>query len=102
MPITPIKWKKLVSNKYFLAFVVFLIIVFFLDDNNLLERFKLSNEKQDLNEQIDFYNSGIKDNNRKMEELKTNSKNLEKFAREEYFMKKDNEDVYIIVEEDER
>jgi cell division protein FtsB len=97
-----IKWKKIIGNKFFIAIIIFLVIIFFLDDNNLLERFKLSDEKRELNEQIEFYDSEIKDNNRKLEELKTDSENLEKFAREEYFMKKDNEDVYIIVEEEEK
>jgi cell division protein FtsB len=95
-----IKWKKIVSNKYFIAIIVFIIIVLFLDDNNLIERFQLSDKKAELYEQIEFYDSEIKENNRKFEELKTNSENLEKFAREEYFMKKDNEDVYIIVKEE--
>ena len=34
-----------------------------------------------------------------MNELKTNPDNLEKFAREKYLMKKDNEDIFVIVEE---
>lgn len=95
-----IHWGKIIRNKYLLAFIIFLLIVLFFNDNNLLERFSLSDKKQDLNSQIDFYEQEIDESNRKLEELKTNSENLEKFAREEYFMKKDNEDVYIIVEEE--
>ncbi len=91
---------KIIRNKYLIAFIIFLLIVLFFNDNNLLERFTLSDKKQDLNSQIDFYEQEIDESNRKLEELKTNSENLEKFAREEYFMKKDNEDIYIIVEEE--
>ncbi len=92
---------KILSNKYVIAIVVFLVIVLFVDDNSLLERFGLMDERSELNEQIEFYENAIQENNRKFEELKTNSDNLEKFAREEYFMKKDSEDVYIIVEKTE-
>ena len=92
-------WRKILKNKYLIAIVLFLLIVLFIDDNNLVERLNLFGEKKDLNHQVEFYEQKIEDSNRKLEELKTNSENLEKFAREEYFMKKENEDIYIIVEE---
>lgn len=94
-------WKKIFKNKYLIAIVIFIIIVLFLDDNNLIERLNLSNEKSDLNTQIEFYENEIHESNRKLEELKTSPENLEKFAREEYFMKKEKEEVYIIVEDQE-
>ena len=95
-------WRKILKNKYLIAIVLFLLIVLFIDDNNLIERLNLFSEKKDLNHQVEFYEQKIEDSNRKLEELKTNSENLEKFAREEYFMKKENEDIYIIVEEDKK
>ena len=94
------QWSKIFRNKYLLAIVVFILIILFFDDNNLIERFKLLDETQELESQIEFYEKEIEESNRKFEELKTDSNNLEKFAREEFFMKKDNEDVYIIVEND--
>lgn len=48
----------------------------------------------------EYYMQRIEEDSRKLNELKTSDENLEKFAREEYFMKKDNEDIYIIVDED--
>lgn len=48
----------------------------------------------------EYYMERIEEDSRKLNELKTSDENLEKFAREEYFMKKDNEDIYIIVDED--
>jgi len=93
-------WSKILKNKYLLAFIIFLLIILFFDSNNLIERFNLFDEQKDLNSQVEFYEKEIKESNRKLEELKTSSENLEKFAREEYFMKKDHEDVYIIIEED--
>ena len=96
-----IKWKNIYKNKYLIALVLFILIILFFDDNNLIERFSLLNDKQELESQIDFYDKEIQESNRKYKELTKDSKLLEKFAREEYFMKKDKEDIYIIVEEDE-
>ncbi len=93
-----IQWNKAYRNKYLIASVIFVLIVTFFDDNNLIERFKLIEESNSLKSQIEFYENEIGESNRKYKELETNSKNLEKFAREEFFMKKDNEEVYIIVD----
>lgn len=95
-----IKWNKIYKNKYLLAIIVFILIVLFFDDNNLLERFDLLDDKAEIKAQIESYDVGIKESNRKYQELKTDSKNLEKFAREEFFMKKKDEDIYIIVEKE--
>ncbi len=53
-----------------------------------------------LEKDRDYYKERIEEDRRKLNELKTSNDNLEKFAREQYFMKKDNEDIYIIVNED--
>ncbi len=90
--------KKIVSNKYFIAGFIFLIIVVLIDSNNLLKRFSLLKEKSEVEQQIQQYDEKIEDNNRKLKELQTSKENLEKFAREEYYMKKPNEDVYLIEE----
>ena len=93
-----IEAKNIYKNEYLIAAVIFLLIILFFDDNNLIKRFALSNEKQNLKSQIDFYENEINESNRKYLELKNDEKHLEKFAREEYFMKKNDEDIYIIVE----
>jgi len=95
-----IEWRKTYKNKYILAIILFILIILFFDDNNLIERFRLIDEAKELESQIEFYEKEIDESNRKLEELKTDSHNLEKFAREEFFMKKDNEDIYIIVEKE--
>jgi hypothetical protein len=45
------------------------------------------------------YRDQISENKRELEELETNKKTLEKFAREKYLMKRDNEDIYVVIEE---
>ena len=69
------------------------------DSNNFIELAKLRSEISDLKEKRDYYKSEIIVVRKTEKELFSNKRNLEKFAREKYLMKKDNEDLYIIVEE---
>jgi cell division protein FtsB len=66
---------------------------------NLVERMQNRKELNQLKEDKVYYKEQIKENAARLNELKTNNDNLEKFAREQYLMKKDNEDVFVIVEE---
>ena len=87
------------KNKYVITSAIFIIWIVFFDMNSLIERRKLIKTlKATINEK-EFYKIRIKADSRRLEELRTNIDNLEKFAREEYLMKKDNEDIFIIVEE---
>lgn len=86
-------------NKYILASVLFIIWVGFFDQNNLFERFQNLQELKKLNADKEYYQKKIAEDSERLNELKTNKENLEKFAREQYLMKKDNEDVFIIVDE---
>lgn len=47
-----------------------------------------------------YYEKKIIEDSQRLKELKTNKENLEKFAREQYLMKRDNEDVFVIVDKD--
>ncbi len=89
-----------VNKKYLIATIIFLVFVLVLDSDNLLKRFSLLSEKQELEGQIKAYDEKIIENNRKLKELRTSKENLEKFAREEYYMKNSNEDVYLIEEQE--
>ena len=87
------------KNKYVLTFLIFLVWLIFFDQNNLVDRVRQMNRQEELQEEKEFYLQKIKKDSVKLHQLKTNEENLEEFAREEYYMKKDNEDIYIIVEE---
>ena len=87
------------KNKYSLTFLIFLVWIIFFDQNNLVDRVRQMNRQEELQQEKQFYLQKIKKDSVKLHQLKTNEENLEEFAREEYFMKKDNEDIYIIVEE---
>ena len=80
--------------------IVFLWVAFF-DSHNLVKRSKLKGKIEDLEEKRNFYETEIQKDSIALHELTTNPKTQEKFAREKYFMKKDNEDVIVIIEEDE-
>ncbi len=88
-----------VFNKYFLTSLVFLVYLFFFDANNLLTQIKLSMELNKLEKTREFYLEEIEKDMRDTESLMTNQRNLEKFAREKYYMKRPNEDIYVIVRE---
>jgi cell division protein DivIC len=84
-------------NKYFLTLTIFVIWILLLDTNNLIERFNQISEVRKLNKDKEYYLKKIEEDRRKLNELKTDNHNLEKFAREQYLMKKKDEDLYIIL-----
>ncbi len=87
------------KNKYLLASLFFIIWLVFFDQNNLIDRIALYKKYKQMQESKDYYTQKIKEDKRKLIELQTDRDNLEKFAREQYYMKRDNEDVFIVVDE---
>lgn len=92
-------WHRYVQNKYTITLVAFVVWICFLDGNNLVRSEGIRRENAKLREEIEYYNRSIEQNIRDLDELRTNTEALEKYAREHYFMKNDNEDIFIIVEE---
>lgn len=90
---------KKIFNKYLVVLAVFVVWVVFFDDNNLMKHRQNLAELTQLESQVDFYKHKIEADKRKLHELQTNDENLEKFAREQFLMKKADEDVFVIVEE---
>ena len=84
-------------NKYILTIIIFIVWVFLLDSNNLVSRYKEMRELHKLKIDMEYYIKRIEEDKRKLHELKTDNHNLEKFAREQYRMKKPDEDLYIIL-----
>lgn len=101
MQIDKNKILKIFKNKYFLALVFFLFWLSFFDRNNLLDRVVNINKLKKLEQDKEYFLEQKRADSIRVNELNTNNDNLEKFAREQYLMKKDNEDIFIIVEEDE-
>lgn len=92
-------WDKVlpwIKNKYILTLIVFLLWLLIFDRSNWFDMVgeiakirKLENEKE-------YYHLKIESDSKKLKELKTNDENLEKFAREQYLMKKPDEDIFIV------
>lgn len=76
-----------------------MIWVLFFDQNNMLDRKKYVNEYKQLLKDKAYYLQKIEEDKKRLEELQTNNENLEKFAREQYLMKRDDEEIFIIREE---
>jgi cell division protein DivIC len=86
-------------NKFYIASALFILWVSFFDDDNLVERFQNLREISQLKKDKEYYIQKISEDSERLKELKTNNENLEKYAREQFLMKKDNEDIFVIVEE---
>jgi len=87
-------------NKYLLTVTVFVIWLVFFDKNDLISQRHLQRMINDMNAKKEHYQKEIKVVKRETKALHTDKDALEKFAREQYHMKKDNEDIFVIVEEE--
>jgi cell division protein FtsB len=86
---------KLITNKYVVILLVFILWMLFFDTNSYLTHNRFNKEIEDLESTITFYKSKIKEDKNTIEKLQDSLK-LERFARETYLMKKKNEDIYLI------
>lgn len=95
--ITGLPWW--VKNIYFVTSVFFIVWMLFFDRNNSFATYQINKQLSNLQEQKIYYETEITKVNVLKEELFSNDEKKEKFAREKYFMKKSNEDIFIIIEE---
>lgn len=80
----------------FVILLVLIAMLFFFSDSSILKRIKYENEIKNLESQIEYYRNQTEIDKEKLNELQSNKDDLEKFARENYLMKKENEEVFII------
>jgi cell division protein FtsB len=85
------------KNKYVFTPLIFLVWLAFFDKNDFISEYAYRQQLKSLRQDQQYYLNEIKDNKEKLNELTGSPANLEKFAREKYFMKKDNEDIFVIV-----
>ena len=93
------KYIKPFKNLYVLIFVVFLIWMLFFDANSWLIHRELNADMDDLQVEKEYYQNEIDKDKKAIKQLST-EEGIEKIAREKYYMKKENEDIYIIEYED--
>ena len=90
---------KYFKNIFLIIFVGFAIWMLFFDGNSLMIHNELNNDIDKLESEKEYYRKEIIKDNKAIKELKK-EEGLEKFAREEYYMKRENEDIYIIEYQD--
>ena len=88
-------WIKFLGNKYFLVTLFFIIWMLFLDNYSYLDHRILNKDIEELEDNKAYYQEEIKKDKEQIKKLK-NPIEIEKYAREKYFMKRENEDIYII------
>ena len=93
------KIPRITRNFYVIATVLFLVWMLFIDNNDLITQISLSQKLKNLEAEKTYYQEKISEVKAEREELLSNDELLERFAREKYLMKKESEDVYVIVEE---
>ncbi len=94
-------FKKYINNKYFYTGLVFLIWWVYFDQESIIVQYNLAKIRTGLENQKEFYLEEIEKDKAAINTLQNDTVELEKYAREKYFMKKDDEDVFVIVKDDE-
>lgn len=89
----------ILKNKYLIVSVAFLTWMLFFDNNDIVSQVQLRMKLSEYRNKKDYYEEKIAEVKKEKEELLTNQQSLEKFAREQYMMKKDDEDLFVIVPE---
>lgn len=87
------------NNKYLVIFAAFLIWMVFIDTNSWVIQRDLNKKIEKLEDRKEFYKNEISNDRKALDEINNNPEMLEKYARERFFMKKKNEDIFIIKED---
>lgn len=89
---------KVFRNKYFLSVVAFVAWMLFFDDKDISTMLARNKKLKDLQKSEKQLSVQITETRKELNLLKTNAQTVEKYARERYYMKKDNEDIFVIPE----
>jgi cytochrome c-type biogenesis protein CcmH/NrfG len=84
------------KNKYIIILVFFAFWIVFIDDYNLIKQYQLQKNVERLENQKEYYLSEIEKDSAEFYHLQNTKEEQERFAREKFLMKKDNEDIFII------
>lgn len=86
------------KRRFLLVISIFVIWILIFDKNSIINQIKNKKKLNQLKTEKQYYLDKIKTDSTKLYELQTDNDNLEKFAREQYYMHKENEEVFIVVE----
>lgn len=89
----------IIKNKFVFTIIFFVVWILFLDTYNIIDRIKNLKKLQELKQQAEFFRKEVELYKQQYNELFSTKENLEKFAREQYQLKEEDEDVFIIVDD---
>lgn len=85
------------KNKYVIALIVFLSWLTFFDQNSFIVQYSYQQDLNKLKDEMHYYKTQIEKNKYQLAQLETDTALLEKYARETYYMKKQNEEIFVLV-----
>jgi cell division protein FtsB len=85
-------WLK---NRYAFSFLAFIIWIAFFDQNNIMTQYSYHSELNLLKNEKNYFDKAIEKTSKELNDLTKNPATLEKFARENYYMKKENEEIFV-------
>ena len=88
---------KLLKNKYFIVVIALIVWLLYFDKNDIFTQLDLVKKCEKLNTEKQYYVDQIANDKKEILDLQNNKETLETFAREKYFMKRDNEEVFVFV-----
>ncbi len=88
------KWLK---NRYSVTVILFLIWMTFFDQNDFVTLYNLRSELNSIRQEKLYYREQIQETGENLDNLLNDREKLEKYAREKYLMKKDDEDIFVLV-----
>lgn len=89
-------WKRIFLNKYLIVLILFAVWMIFFDQNSYFIHKELDKEYRELSKQKDYYENKLTEETIQIKKMKTDPDAVEKVAREKHFLKKEDEDVFII------
>ena len=92
-----VKLVNMLRNKYIAALTGFVILMLFIDHNDIFVQLDRRRQLNELLASKRFYEQQIAQTKKNLSDLQNNSAALERYAREKYLLKKDNEDVFVVV-----
>jgi cell division protein DivIC len=92
-----LKTFNLLRNKYIIALAAFIVLMLFIDHNDIFVQMDRQRQLKDLMASKQFYQQKIDETRKNLADLQNNSAALEKYAREKFLLKRDNEDLFVAV-----
>ena len=87
---------KVLTNKYLIVFVIFVIAMTTTEEHNAFQRIENARTIKKLEKELAFYKNKSQQNKKRLQQLKADKEQIEKFARERYRMHAPNEDIFIV------